>query len=151
MVVRVEGAEQLRRLALDLKAAGDVELRRELFKGLSRALKPAKPAVQRAMREKLPSGGGLAARVAETTVLKRKIKTMGRSVGAGIYGDGKLDIGSLDRGRVRHPLFGNRKHWYDTEIEPGFFTHTLHELEPEVRAEFIAAMDRVERMLAAGR
>jgi hypothetical protein len=37
----------------------------------------------------------------------------------------KIDLQSLDRGRLRHPLFGNRRYWYMQAVRPGWFTSAV--------------------------
>ncbi len=37
-----------------------------------------------------------------------------------------MDLRSLDRGRLRHPLFGNREHWYNESVPRGWWTLSLY-------------------------
>jgi hypothetical protein len=36
-----------------------------------------------------------------------------------------MDLPRIDKGRVRHPTFGNREHWETQSVPPGFFTRTV--------------------------
>lgn len=68
---------------------------------------------------------------------------------AGIYlsatsAKGKsIDLASLDQGRLRHPLFGNRQHWYQQEVPAGWWTHPMEAGVPEVRAAIEGAVTRM--------
>jgi len=59
-----------------------------------------------------------------------------------------LDLNSLDRGRLRHPLFGNRDHWYSQAVPPGWFTAPMRSHVDGVRREVLRAVDEVVRQLA---
>ena len=150
--VKVMGAESLSRLARDLKAAGERDLRRELLKGVQRAAKPAKEAAKKAALEELPDVGGLAAEIAGS---KFSAKTnTGRNPSVRITAKGRPnrsgrehDLRSLDRGRLRHPLYGNRGHWYNQAVKPDWFTEAMKKQAPEVRKEIVAAIDAVARKL----
>ena len=54
---------------------------------------------------------------------------------------GQMDVASLNRGRLRHPLFGNRKHWYDQAVKPGFWDDAMKRGEGETRRLVVAALD----------
>ena len=54
------------------------------------------------------------------------------------------DVPQIDRGRLRHPLFGARKTWYDTRVKLGLVSTPFEKAEPmivkriaKVRAELI--------------
>jgi len=152
--VEVIGVEQLAAVARDLKAAGDRELRRELFRGIQRGAKPLKPAAKAAALEELPQSGGLAERVAAS---KFSVNTrLGvrnpsiRIVGRGQIGEetGKTyDLDSMDRGRIRHLTYGKRP-WRDQEVKPGWFSDRMErEADTGVRAEILAACTAVANKL----
>ncbi len=60
----VRGLERFGKLSKDLRAAGDKDLRKELYRGLQRATKPLKDAAKENARATLPRKGGLAAAAA---------------------------------------------------------------------------------------
>lgn len=98
------------------------ELRAELRKPLPQLRKE----VKRSAVAKLPAAGGLGAWVARGTVTL-SARDRGRTAGIRIKVSrkstkNKADLKRLnDAGRVRHPLHGNRKHWYPQEVTPGYF------------------------------
>lgn len=141
-------ARDFKRMALDLRDAGEKDLRQQLFRGLQSATKPARQDVLDAIPEYMP--GDYAA------VLQRDLKLSASSKGGKnpevrIRGKGRRKqrlVGPLDRGRLRHPLFGNRDHWYQQSIEAGFWTDTLMARRDETRAELERRMGEIVRQLA---
>jgi len=144
----VEGGTELREVALRLKAAGDLELWKQLQKTIRVATAPARPAIRAEARNTLPRKGGLNEWVAgsaiRTSVLYGR-HTAGVKVTVSKRGHNARDI---DRGQVRHPLFGNREHWYTTQVPPGFASRPLNALRPAVAAACMVAMR--ETAAAAG-
>ncbi len=59
----------------------------------------------------------------------------------------KLDLRSLDAGRLRHPLYGNRRHWYTQRVRAGFWTKTMRKEAKTVRKAMLAVADEVAREL----
>ena len=53
-------------------------------------------------------------------------------------------------GAIRHPLYGNRDFWYDTDVgAQGWWSNAYDEIVPRATDEFVAAMMRiVDRLLA---
>lgn len=62
-----------------------------------------------------------------------------------------MDLWSLDRGRLRHPLFGNRRHWYQQSVKPGWWSQSLQRAaDDEVKREILQALDRVAAKVTEG-
>jgi hypothetical protein len=59
----------------------------------------------------------------------------------------KRDVRSVDAGRLRHPLYGNRNHWYDTRIEAGFFSRSTDKFVDDLRREIVNVIDDIIRTL----
>lgn len=153
--VIVTGAEELEVLGRQLKELGDKELRRDLFRGFSRATKPLKEDVRRSALRSLPSRGGLNQWVADAKLATRT-RVSGKTVGVRIAGSRsnkqlrKSDLNAINRGRLRHPVFGNRKVWVTQMVKPGWFTDPLVAGADEVRQELVQVMDDVAERLARG-
>lgn len=151
----VTGAEDLERLGRQLKELGDKELRRELFRGFARATKPLKADVKRSAVRSLPHRGGLNQWVADAKIATRT-RVSGKSVGVRIAGSRsnkqqrKSDLNAINRGRLRHPVFGNRKVWVTQQVTPGWFTVPLVAGADVVRTELVQVMDDVAERLARG-
>lgn len=148
--LRIVGAEQLADVARRCKEAGDKELRRDLMRGINRSLKPAKAAVKAAALRELPRRGGLN-RVIATSRIGSRSRTGGRN--PAVFLTGKKaghDLRSVDRGRLRHPVFGNKSVWVTQEIKPGWWSRTLQDQAPRVRREVVDVLEDVARRLARG-
>ena len=91
----------------------------------------------------LPHRGGLSQwvanapitiRTAKNTAAKGKIKA--HSFGAWIIqGEGGHDFAAIDRGRLRHPVFGRRAEtadWQTQQITKGYFTLTIWRHLPRI-------------------
>jgi len=144
----VEGGAQLRETALRLKAAGDVELWKQLRRNIRTATAPARPAIRASARANLPKQGGLNEWVATasiTTSILTGPHTAGVRLRVRKRGHNMQDV---DKGSVRHPLFGNRNYWYSNPVTPGFARKPVEELTPAVAAACLLAMR--ETAAAAG-
>lgn len=144
--VRITGAEEFARLSVRLKAA-DKEINREFSSALTRATKPVKADAKKSALAILPKSGGLAARVASSRLSVRR-STGGKSIGIRITaGSGKQQLDRIDKGVVKHPVFGNRKAWVSQSVAPGWFTRPMLNSATHVRREMSKAMDDVARKL----
>lgn len=143
--VRVIGAERLGKVARDLKVAGAVDLRRELLQAVRTTAAPLKREVQQAARDQLPAGGGLNEFVASAKIGVRT-RTTGRSIGVKLQGaKSGHDLEAIDRGRVRHPVYGNRRAWVNQSVSPGWWSKTLERSAPKFRLAIVKAMNDVAR------
>jgi hypothetical protein len=94
---------------------------------------------------RLPSTGGLAARVARTDI-QIIARVFGDNVGAHVVArpNAVKDPDAIDRGRVRHPVYGRWTQRPLIQIVPaGWFTEPIVEARPEVQADIMAAIDRL--------
>jgi hypothetical protein len=146
--VRITGAEQLRKLAVDLKAAGSPArgLRAELLRAMRLAAKPMVEAAKASARENLnvwvADGAKIAARnrVASTNAVGMRI----------VATEGAAKLEDMDKGKVRHPVYGNRKVWVDQDIQAGWFSKPLNEAMPAVQADVLMAMNIIGRRIEKG-
>lgn len=144
----VSGAERLAALAKRLRGA-DKEYRKELRIGINRAVKPLK----RDVLEQLPlfMPNQYAKVMKKALKVKTVIRTGGMaSVRITAYGKGRhknRDIRALDRGTLRHPLWGNRDWWYAQKVKAGFWSEPLKDGRPRVRAEVMDVIRTVNAKL----
>lgn len=149
--VKIEGTDRLQALAAELKAADKV-----LLAGMRMSLKAAAataiPAIRESAIATLPSSGGrnevgaraLNERVARAPYRARTVLGA-KSASVTIRGaQGNRHLRDINNGQVRHPLFGNRDHWYTTPVKPGFFTTPLERMAPAIRTRMLAVMDATE-------
>lgn len=144
MSVEIRGAEQLAALSKALKQAGDKELQRELSRGITDAMKPLRIAIKKSAMDTLPTRGGLDRRVSRSSF--RTVRRGGsRIAGVRLTAKNSLALGKLNRGTVRHPVFGNREVWVTQRVRPGWWDRPVDASAPQVRRDVIAAMDRVAK------
>lgn len=192
--VRVNAASgsELAALARDLRRAGAVTLRRELYKGLQRAGKPAIEKIRETAGTTLPKGGGRGRRRTRlvdtgTTItnavsgrthkvkVRRKIAgnlgageslaqrvqgasfavrtTSGANPGVRLVaterGGHSIDLDRLDRGEVRHKVFGRwRKGTPTQRVKPGWFTATAEANVEPFRKGIEDAIDAIEKEIS---
>lgn len=149
--LEVEGADKLAVVARALRDVGDKELRRELYRGLNRAVKPLTADVKAATPDYLPKR--YARELSKSLRVKTRRRAGGRNPAIFLVGSAKTprgkdrDLSSLNRGRLRHPLFGNRRFWYDQPVRKDWWTDPLIQGAPEVREEIVRVLDDVARQL----
>jgi len=132
------GAEELRQLGAVLKGT-DKLIRKETLDSLKATTAPLGDAVSAEASSILPQRGGLAAKVAASRVTA-KIRTSGRQAGVRLVAKGRLEIDPIDRGIVRHPLFGNTSHWYGQSVLPGWWSRPITDAAPRIAEDLSEAI-----------
>lgn len=140
----IRGGDDLKRVARELKAAGDGQLRRDLLRGIRESVKPGIPEVRASAASTLPKRGGLADRVAGQQYAVRTSLAAGR---VSVLGKGMKELIDIDKGKLRHPLFGNREKWIGQSVEPGFFTKPLEARGPSIRTAVLKVISDVARKI----
>lgn len=156
-----EGAAQLEALGRRLKAAGggamDLgaarSLKNELLRGIRNSNKGTIKKIRDAARSELPHSGGLADRVAASSIGTRT-RLSGQQAGVTITGTNKniKNLRKIDEGALRHPVFAraeNRKHWAwaSQSVRPGWFSKSIEADLPHIRTEIEKAMSDVTRKI----
>jgi hypothetical protein len=145
-----DAASELASIARHLRAAGDTELLRELQKAMTDAVGPVKEAIRANLVPSLPNryAGTLDA---DLTI--RANSYSGANPGVTLTGftrgTKKRKLRRLDTGILTHPLFGDREHWYDQPVTPGWFTRPAEDDAPRVREAIIRALDDVAAQAAS--
>jgi hypothetical protein len=151
--IKIQGAEEFGVLARRLKVAGDKELRKELYRGIARAVKPLTLSVRASIGQYVPAR--YAAQLS-TSLRVGTSKQSGRDPGVRLRATAKTPRGKprnltkLNQGVLRHPLYGNRRHWYNQPVRPGFWDTELQQGAPKVRTELVEAIQTVARKIEAG-
>jgi hypothetical protein len=128
--VRVYGAEDIARVAAEVRRFGNGrEIPNKMAKRIRRAVPPIRRAVKASAVATLPSGGGLGSWVARAGV-RASVRRGGRSAGIALVSGrrsqgGRSDLRRINEGRTRHPLWGNRRHWYPQTVTPGYFDRAV--------------------------
>lgn len=143
----VSGAEGFQRLGKALKQAGELELRKEMTKGLQQAVKPLTPLTRAAALERLPKRGGLAKQVAKAPQ-RVQVRT-GKNPGVRLVVGKRAGVRSTNRGIIRHPVFGNRENWVSQEVDGGWFDETVkknkHVVKPAMDKAVQDVVDKIVR------
>lgn len=119
--VEVHVDPRFRTVIAALKANDNAALNKRFRRSMGKAVAPMGKAVRAEIPPTMPKGyegvlGG-------SLKLRTSVTGRGVRVTAMAKGKGELrDLPALDAGKLRHPLFGNRKRWYVQRIKPGFFT-----------------------------
>lgn len=128
--MEITGAGELRRVAANLRK----EHARRQARINAKVQQKVRP-LDRAIREAIP--GRMPNRYA--AVLAGSLKVLLRAKPAGvhlrIYAMGvksQRDVNARNLGSLRHKLFGDRNHWYDQAIRPGFVTDPVRVMADDI-------------------
>jgi len=136
-----------------LKEAGASGLRKELLAAEHRVTGPL------IANQKLSVGKYLPNRYAAELAASERVKVSnlsGRNPAVRLRATAKTSRGKarelsrINQGMLRHPLYGNRRHWFNQAVRPGIYDEPLEQGAPRVRAEFIEAIRTVARKIEAG-
>lgn len=131
-------------LSKALRAAGG-DLRRVYLASIRKATAPAKTAIPDSARAKLPRRGGANNYFADALKITTRTSLSGPTATVRIVASDPPhhDIRGLNRGVLRHPVYGNRDVWRNTKVTPWFFTEPCVALAPECRREIAAGTNKV--------
>ncbi|MFD0074254.1 hypothetical protein ACFVIY_17655 [Streptomyces sp. NPDC127166] len=166
--VQITGADQLVDLSRRLRAAGGPRLQANLVRRVRRAAEPLKNDLQQTIRtlpidaeprKKGKRGGAspttrpLRATIAEA--VRISVRTT-RPVGARVWMDRwslppdlqKMPaVMNSSNGRIRHPVFGNKKRWANQWTTPLWWDKTVRAHTPRMQAEVARVLDDVRRTI----
>ncbi|MFD8687857.1 hypothetical protein [Streptomyces sp. NPDC059651] len=164
--VRILGTGQLLELQRRLRAAGGENIRSSMQRRIRRAAEPLRDDLQSTIRG-LPirsagRGSGKRGGPSPTTrplratlaeAIRISVRTSGNP-GARVYVDkGRLppDLRNMpqviNEGRIRHPVFGNRRRWATQTATPLWWDKTVRTHTPRMTAEVARVLDDVRRRL----
>jgi hypothetical protein len=168
--VEVRGATKFHVVARRLRtAANSKELVRELREGINKATPTLKDAVRAQAAAFLPDA--YAAELVPSMRFQTSTSTAGDQVTVRLtvtargHGGNLRQVGTIEDGILRHPVFGRtrklRRHyvrkatskpnpWSAQRVRPGFVTEPMSDQRPAVRAEIEAAVDRVLNKITEG-
>jgi hypothetical protein len=142
-----DAANQLRRLARDVEAAG-LKVRREIVPRLRTAAVPMVDDI-RGNADRLPAHGGFSRVIRESSITVRA-NTSARSAGVTIVGvrrktGGMVDLRAVNAGKLRHPVFGNTDTWVNQNIPAGFWDRAIEKNRQRVYNAMTHLMDEIKR------
>jgi hypothetical protein len=137
-VIEVRGAEQFAQLSKRLRDAANKDLQKEMSLSISRAMRPLTAAIRASAASTLPQSGGLAARIAKSSMRTRR-----RAMGITLIASNPYTLQKLDDGSVRHPVYGHRNVWVTQSVTPGWWTRPTTAFAPQARQAVQKALDDV--------
>lgn len=142
--LRIEGTEHFKRAAQALNELGDRGVRRAVYKGFREVGKPLGEAARAAGAAAMPRRGGMAARVAAARIGQTNATTGAnpRVVVRLSTAEG-YDLPGLNRGTLRHPVFGRRNTWRSQPVAPNSFTDGFEAGAPQARDAVIRQLEQV--------
>lgn len=144
---KVEGdpQRQLRKLAKDLKDAGEKDLRRALYRNINLAAKPLIADAKQEAAATLPKTGGAAQRVVDASFSTRVL--VGKNPGVKLRGRDQqgraVNLARVNKGILRHPLFGNRNYWFNTIVPPGWWDRPMQRGKGKAETAVKLAIDEM--------
>jgi hypothetical protein len=149
----VNGAAALAAFAARCKAAGDERLMAGVRKGIVHAVAPLAAAVRAEIPHTMPSGYTPTLAAAVRTRTTTRTSGGSATVTLTLWAEGKSRrrrVVALNRGQLRHPLFGNRKRWYVTRVTPGFWSRPIAAGKRDAVRATATALDEVAADIAKG-
>jgi hypothetical protein len=166
--IRVTGTGQLLTLAMQLRRAGHENIRQSYLRRIRRAAEPLRADLQDAVRsqplQSTGRGAGKRGGPSPTTrpfresiaqAIRLSVRTTGNP-GAKVWLDKALlppdiPVGAVnqmnDLGRLRHPVFGNKKRWANQSAQRDFWNKTVRAHEARITREVERVVDDVRRRL----
>lgn len=149
------GAAEFRALSLRLKTAGSGELRREVDGAIGDAVQPLLGEIRTGLEDYMPKRY---AGVLASDLQLRTLKSGGSVRIRGTAPTGRRRsrmVGRLDSGILWHPLFGNRKRWYDQGplgggMRPGWFSDPAERSAPQFREAILQALRNIADQVTRG-
>lgn len=165
--VRILGTGQLLELQRKLRAAGNENLRANMQRRVRRAAEPLRDDLQQTMRA-LPirsegRKGGKRGGPSPTTrplratiaaAIRISVRNTGGAAGARVWVDKsqlppdlKNMPDTINSGRIRHPVFGNRRRWATQTASQPWWDSTVRKHTPRMQREVARVLDDVRRQL----
>lgn len=165
--VRVTGTGQLLELSARLRRAGHENIRASFQRRIRRAAEPLRDELQDTIRNLAITSQGRSTgkrggpspttrplRASIARAIRISVRT-GGSPGARVWLDRSLlppdiPVGLVNRindGRIRHPVFGNRRRWAQQNATPLWWDKTVRAHQPRITREVERIVDDVRRRL----
>ncbi|MDH6435612.1 hypothetical protein M2158_004089 [Streptomyces sp. SAI-144] len=165
--IRVTGTGQLLDLSRRLRRAGHENIRQSYLRRTRRAAEPLRSDLQDSIRHLVISSQGRGAgkrggpspttrplRATIASAIRISVRTTG-DPGARVWLDRSLlpsDItvglvNKLNDGRLRHPVFGNKRRWAQQNADPGWWDKPVRDHTARITREMERVADDVRRRI----
>lgn len=166
---QILGTAQLLTLQRDLRRAGHETMRSSMQRRVRRAAEPLRNDLQSTIRNlPLRSSGRKAGgrggsspttrplRATLAAAVRISVRTTSGRAGARVWVDKSLLPSDLKNmpwamnsadGRIRHPVFGNRRRWANQHTTPLWWDKTVRRHTPRMQNEIARVLDDVRRQL----
>lgn len=142
-MIEVNDHGSIRRTAADFRELGN-KYPDELNKALEKTADKLKEDIAKSAASILPKRGGLASAISHID-----ISIVKHGNGVSIVANAKYNLEEIDRGTVRHPVYGNRRTVVTQQVNPGFWSKPTKDSERDFGQSAEKALDelvaRVER------
>lgn len=145
----VKGDEEFRKIAGRLRAAGDRDLNKATSGAIRKVAKPIGQRVLKAGAESMPKKGGLAGKIGAGKVGIRVATGRTPAVSILLKASG-YDLNPLDRGDLRHLVFGRKGSWVHQRVPAGKFTEAFAKEAPEAQRAVLEAANQTLDDVARG-
>lgn len=142
-LIKVEDVQgRFKKLYESMDVLGQRILRNELRRALAEATKASRTRIRDGERAYLPRRGGAQKRFARLPSMT--MGTVGHEVSVKLVQKRRhSDMQALNRGILRHPVYGNRKVWKVTTIRRGMWDDQIGLVTPAIKLKVIANLNRV--------
>ncbi|MFF9625448.1 hypothetical protein [Streptomyces griseosporeus] len=165
--IRVIGTGQLLDLSARLRRAGHENIRQSFHRRIRRAAEPLRDDLQDTIRTLVirsqgrgagkrggPSPTSRPLRASIASAIRISVRTTGNP-GVRVWLDRSLlpdditvgVVARLNEGRLRHPVFGNKRRWAQQNATPLWWDKTIRAHQPRITREVERVVDDVRRRL----
>lgn len=163
--VGIVGGARLHEIAKSIRATGDKGLGRQMTRALAKAVQPIQREIDVEAARVMPVRGGYQALLAKSLRHRMSQRTGSRNASVRLltFADGtqeRRDVERLNKGELRHPVFGRSRTvrsrgrvpnpWTVTKIRPGFHERGTKDAGDEAVRELGAVLDDFAERLAKG-
>ncbi|MEV0441804.1 hypothetical protein AB0I84_05835 [Streptomyces spectabilis] len=165
--IRILGTGQLIELQRRLRAAGHENLRASMQRRVRHAAEPLRDDLQQTLRSTPIRSQGRASgkrggpspttrplRATIAAAIRISVRNTSGAAGARVWVDRsslppdlKNMPGVINEGRIRHPVFGNRRRWATQWAQPPWWDTTMRRHRPRMEREVARVLDDVRRRL----
>ena len=137
--VRTSGADDLAKIGRQLREAGDKKLKNNVAASIRKVAKPMGHKILEEAARDMPHRGGFSQRLAARKYGVRSSLT-GKSASMWLaFKPGGRGLAAIDRGELRHPVFGHRKTWARQTVPAGRLSAALKDQGPEFQRSVLKA------------